>query len=1196
MHRSQSAPNVDDGERGERDSPSKQKKERGALHRLNKLSIFGRKHRKDSNNGGTATKEQLQEYLNNNNSNQETISRTEDELSSICDEESALILWEEDGNVKAATLVMLIRRITDEKFIDSNLLADVIASYRSFTTPTIFLDLLIQRFETSFPIALRVCAVLKAWIERQWADFDPILADTLTSFLKDTVQPKDILKNVAVQLLGIISKKQSPSTEGARSPSLSDPPKPLLPLQTGEMDDCDRGDLTVFESGVTLWSFPAKEIARQLTLVEHKRYQMIQSFELISQAWAKGKKAENVLSLITHFNKVSGWVCSEIINTSDLQLRIDRTVQLIDVAMHFFTMNNFNGLMAVLAGLHSSSVHRLKRTWAGMPEKVKEDFEFLTQFMSSAKNYSQYREHLQKAQLPVLPYLGVCLSDLTFIEEGNPDEISNLINFSKCRQIAAVIRKICEFQSVPYSLIPIPFIQNYFLDFVVISEKEAYEASTRLEPRALSTMVSASASPALVSLSSSLSSLGSSVGLDPKDFDLDPTYELVEGEVSIDTMHTRFRKDLIRERNNSLNVGEPFTVKVQLPGSVLVEMRMPDRTLSGQAVKHFANFFSGINEQYCLVVLPCKLDTRGYVFSNNEPVREVLKIREQKNTNTKLALFASPLVVTFALFSNSKLGDSKGVLVDVSVPLFSLFSLFQEILNITEEITFMAYNQSTKQTWWLNSHKGLEANQFSPNCLLVVFPISNLSHRNAESMGGGDKQGILLSGGREGTLKVATVRQLLAVLSGPFLLCYKNKNDASPLDIIVIDRYSVQCSSHKHVSVLLDKNPNYPPPQGSSSKSHFSFAGDMDSETRAWFRAFQRNRGLLGDKVVFGEDLDRIAKQQIPVVLQKTINFIHSHALQMEGIFKPHTNSSLVQHYKNQFDQGVEVEFTRTNDAGTVAQLLLLYFEELPDPLLPYELFPKFVDFFHKKAPEEDEVLLLRDIVSLLSHPHMSVLSYLLAFLSQVYTENPIKNGITHIYGPCLLRAPPLDGSPKGYKEMCRSILAKLIKHREKIFVGLSRRPESTIISPDDLKPPPCSNTPNNNNPHLKELSSLIDKQLQNAEAIAKRVELLKSQLENKYMDFAENKYKSANFKRQAFTNEGDNNDNNNGRMQMSSSSPIPGAKVYHRPSKSTSYPVRSFIDNNNNDPIRSTSFDNNDPLVLSSSSPDSPSLRQTHD
>lgn len=53
-------------------------------------------------------------------------------------------------------------------------------------------------------------------------------------------------------------------------------------------------------------------------------------------------------------------------------------------------------------------------------------------------------------------------------------------------------------------------------------------------------------------------------------------------------------------------------------------------------------------------------------------------------------------------------------------------------------------------------------------------------------MGGGDKQGMLLSGGREGTLKVATVRTVTAVLSGPFLLCYKNKHVSTHPILITI--------------------------------------------------------------------------------------------------------------------------------------------------------------------------------------------------------------------------------------------------------------------------------------------------------------------------------------------------------------------------------------------------------------------------
>lgn len=64
-----------------------------------------------------------------------------------------------------------------------------------------------------------------------------------------------------------------------------------------------------------------------------------------------------------------------------------------------------------------------------------------------------------------------------------------------------------------------------------------------------------------------------------------------------------------------------------------------------------------------------------------------------------------------------------------------------------------------------------------------------------------------------------------------------------------------------------------------------------------------------------------------------------------------------------------------------------------------------------------------------------------------------------------------------------------------------------------DNKPPPISNSPNNNNPQCKEFAAIIDKQLINNAAIAKRVEQLKSQLENKYK---ENKYKkTSSLKRQ---------------------------------------------------------------------------------
>lgn len=105
----------------------KPKKERNALtHRLTKLNLFGRKRGKDTQQTpppATSSSATLSEYVQ-----QEQEPQSEDTIST-CEEEGATILWEDDGNVKAATPVMLVRRITDEKFVDHNLMTDVIVSY-----------------------------------------------------------------------------------------------------------------------------------------------------------------------------------------------------------------------------------------------------------------------------------------------------------------------------------------------------------------------------------------------------------------------------------------------------------------------------------------------------------------------------------------------------------------------------------------------------------------------------------------------------------------------------------------------------------------------------------------------------------------------------------------------------------------------------------------------------------------------------------------------------------------------------------------------------------------------------------------------------------------------------------------------------------------------------------------------------------
>jgi len=89
---------------------------------------------------------------------------------------------------------------------------------------------------------------------------------------------------------------------------------------------------------------------------------------------------------------------------------------------------------------------------------------------------------------PCIPFLGVYQTDLTFIEEGNPDKFSNgLWNFKKCRMVADVITELQQYQQKPYNLKVDTNITTYLLNLQQQSsttdEKKLYAMSLEAEPR-----------------------------------------------------------------------------------------------------------------------------------------------------------------------------------------------------------------------------------------------------------------------------------------------------------------------------------------------------------------------------------------------------------------------------------------------------------------------------------------------------------------------------------------------------------------------------------------------------------------------------------------------------------------------------------------------------------------------------------------
>ena len=73
----------------------------------------------------------------------------------------------------------------------------------------------------------------------------------------------------------------------------------------------------------------------------------------------------------------------------------------------------------------------LKFVTVQVDSKTTAGMDALKALLSSTQNYKAMRTALHTSQPPCVPYLGMYLTDMTFVEQGNPDTINGLINFWK---------------------------------------------------------------------------------------------------------------------------------------------------------------------------------------------------------------------------------------------------------------------------------------------------------------------------------------------------------------------------------------------------------------------------------------------------------------------------------------------------------------------------------------------------------------------------------------------------------------------------------------------------------------------------------------------------------------------------------------------------------------------------------------------
>ncbi|KAG8968746.1 hypothetical protein FRC03_006201 [Tulasnella sp. 419] len=230
------------------------------------------------------------------------------------------------------------------------------------------------------------------------------------------------------------------------------------------------------------------EMARQLTIMENRLYNKIRPIEFLQRAKEQGSEDDSIKTIISTSNRLASWVADSVLKKEDPKKRALVLKNFILVADRCRYLQNFSTMAALIAGLNSPPIRRLKRTWEQVNTRIVALLDDLEKTLDSARNFTGYRAMLSRLEPPCVPFLGVYLTLLTFIQDGSKDLLvkeGNLINFNKRQKAAEVIREIKRYQSKPYNLSPLPTVLEYIDESLVALENapDFWELSMRLEPR-----------------------------------------------------------------------------------------------------------------------------------------------------------------------------------------------------------------------------------------------------------------------------------------------------------------------------------------------------------------------------------------------------------------------------------------------------------------------------------------------------------------------------------------------------------------------------------------------------------------------------------------------------------------------------------------------------------------------------------------
>ncbi|PRP85429.1 Ras guanine nucleotide exchange factor [Planoprotostelium fungivorum] len=236
------------------------------------------------------------------------------------------------------------------------------------------------------------------------------------------------------------------------------PLQPTRKIAQEEEPQSSRTSLKQMKPVLGISDVSPRDMAKQLALYEMQLFSDITIPQLRCHNWYKEENRETFAPAVSI---MTNWFNVEILKP-DLKSRVNELKRVIRLAEECRQLSNYNAVMEIYAALNTVPIVRLKKTWKELPEKYRTMYEGLSTLMESSSNFRNYRSELKRSHRPAIPYLGMTLRDLVFMEEANPEKLTNgMINFGRIKIISQAICNFVHYQHKTYTFQVMQEVQEY---------------------------------------------------------------------------------------------------------------------------------------------------------------------------------------------------------------------------------------------------------------------------------------------------------------------------------------------------------------------------------------------------------------------------------------------------------------------------------------------------------------------------------------------------------------------------------------------------------------------------------------------------------------------------------------------------------------------------------------------------------------